>query len=79
MRKSSLIKLISLIIALAIVLGVLYLLSNHFTEGNVKKWGFKHNTAALSSTAYITEITADKLRDTEVINEKEETIQEKAR
>ena len=71
MKKSSLLKLISLINAFAMVLGILYLLSNHFTEGNVKKWGFKHNTTALSSTAYITEITADKLCDTEVINEKE--------
>lgn len=78
MKKSSLIKLISLIIALAIVLGVLYLLSNHFTEGNVKKWGFKHSAVALYSTAN-TEITADKLCDTEVLNEKETNQTQTAR
>lgn len=79
MRKSSLIKLIALIIALSIVLGLLYWLSSGFTEPNVKRWGDKLKRD--SSAAYVIQIdNADKhVRDMEVYFEKETTIQEKAR
>lgn len=78
MTKSGLLKLISLIIALSIVLGLLYWLSSGFTEPNVKRWGVKRD----SSAAYVIQIgnNADKhVRDMEVYFEKETTIQEKAR
>lgn len=78
MKKSGLIKLIALIIALSIVLGLLYWLSSGFTEPNVKRWGVKRD----SSAAYVIQIgnNADKhVRDMEVYFEKETTIQEKAR
>lgn len=69
MTKSGLLKLISLIIALSIVLGLLYWLSSGFTEPNVKRWGVKRD----SSAAYVIQIdNADKhVRDMEVYFEKE--------
>lgn len=71
MTKSGLLKLISLIIALSIVLGLLYWLSSGFTEPNVKRWGVKRD----SSAAYVIQIdNADKhVRDMEVYFEKETT------
>lgn len=72
MKKSGLIKLIALIIALSIVLGLLYWLSSGFTEPNVKRWGVKRD----SSAAYVIQIgnNADKhVRDMEVYFEKETT------
>lgn len=79
MTKSGLLKLISLIIALSIVLGLLYWLSSGFTEPNVKRWGDKLKRD--SSAAYVKiGNNADKhVRDMEVYFEKETTIQEKAR
>ncbi len=72
MKKSGLIKLIALIIALSIVLGLLYWLSSGFTEPNVKRWGVKRD----SSATYVIQIgnNADKhVRDMEVYFEKETT------
>ncbi len=72
MTKSGLLKLISLVIALSIVLGLLYWLSSGFTEPNVKRWGVKRD----SSATYVIQIgnNADKhVRDMEVYFEKETT------
>lgn len=72
MTKSGLLKLISLVIALSIVLGLLYWLSSGFTEPNVKRWGDKLKRD--SSAAFQIGNNADKhVRDMEVYFEKEAT------
>ncbi len=56
MNKCGVIKLISALISAAIVIGLLYWLSDGFTQHNVKKWGdkLKHDSSAtMANVLYV--------------------------